>query len=301
MSVEMKTLTIGGKTYEIVDETAREKAKKFIGENPTGGEGNDTTDFWVESGPGYYWISELNQIVNQPAQYGFLINYSSDTDVFQIFRDQNEGETYFRSGDHINSWFQHWTKVYDSDNLTPEDLGAMDAKCVDKTSGDITDLMNNGNKRYLVNDTVTGMPVDGSYWFVEALCTNFNDATIIAYQLGTDSNTYIRSAVNGTWGEWHLMPITNADGELIIDGNIKGDFVIGEWLQTLADTHRSEPAKKFAVLDNSGWIYHRTPAEALSDMGGQAKITGTAGQFVVIGDDGNVTTKTIANAEEASF
>ena len=33
----------------------------------------------------------------------------------------------------------------------------------------------------------------------------------------------------------------------------------------------------------------------------QHTITGTAGQFVVIGDDGNVTTKTISYAEEASF
>ena len=33
----------------------------------------------------------------------------------------------------------------------------------------------------------------------------------------------------------------------------------------------------------------------------QSVITGTAGQFVVIGDDGNVTTKTIANAEGSSY
>ena len=33
----------------------------------------------------------------------------------------------------------------------------------------------------------------------------------------------------------------------------------------------------------------------------QNKITGTSGQFVVIGSDGNVTTKTVHNAEEASF
>lgn len=33
----------------------------------------------------------------------------------------------------------------------------------------------------------------------------------------------------------------------------------------------------------------------------QSKITGTAGDFVVIGADGNVTTKTIDNAEEVSF
>lgn len=33
----------------------------------------------------------------------------------------------------------------------------------------------------------------------------------------------------------------------------------------------------------------------------QPKITGTSGQFVVIGEDGNPTTKTIPNAEEAGF
>ena len=42
-------------------------------------------------------------------------------------------------------------------------------------------------------------------------------------------------------------------------------------------------------------------AIAAEMVGTQPKITGTAGQFVVIGEDGNVTTKTITNAEEASF
>lgn len=118
MANEMKTLTINGKTYEVVDETARENAKKLIGENPTGGRGNDTSSFWTAKSPGYYWISQTDQLVNQPSQYGFLINYVSDTDVFQIFRDQTDGLTYFRSGDNINNWFRHWTKVYDETSLT---------------------------------------------------------------------------------------------------------------------------------------------------------------------------------------
>lgn len=124
MSVEMKTLTIKGTTYEIVDEAARESAKKFIGENPTGGVANDTPVFWGAKEPGYYWISELSQLVSQPSQYGFLINYVTDTDVFQIFRDQNSAKTYFRGGDQVNAWFQSWTMVYDSTNLTPEIIGA---------------------------------------------------------------------------------------------------------------------------------------------------------------------------------
>lgn len=210
MSVEMKTLTIGGTTYEIVDETAREKAKKFLGENPTGGEGNDTTDFWVESGPGYCWISEWNQIVNQPTQYGFLINYSSDTDVFQIFRDQNEGETYFRSGDHINNWFQHWTKVYDSANLTPETLGVIDGKCVDKTSGDVTDLLGKESCRYVFSSAVTGMPVDNKWWFVDVLSNGYTDLALTAVTVSTEPVKYIRSCINNVWGEW-VKVATSAD------------------------------------------------------------------------------------------
>ena len=92
----------------------------FIGSNPTGGSGNDTVAFWCEKGPGYCWISEPDQLVNQPVQYGFLMSYVGDTDAFQIFRDQNDGVTYFRSGDHINNWFQHWTMVRDSINTVTE-------------------------------------------------------------------------------------------------------------------------------------------------------------------------------------
>lgn len=33
----------------------------------------------------------------------------------------------------------------------------------------------------------------------------------------------------------------------------------------------------------------------------QDKITGTAGQFVIIGDDGNITTRSVPSAEEATF
>ena len=40
---------------------------------------------------------------------------------------------------------------------------------------------------------------------------------------------------------------------------------------------------------------------ALTNLGAQAKITGTPGDFVVIGDDGNVTTITLSIAEEGSY
>lgn len=49
----------------------------------------------------------------------------------------------------------------------------------------------------------------------------------------------------------------------------------------------------YATLTANGWN--------INENSFQSKITGNAGDFVVIGSDGNVTTKTVPNAEEASF
>lgn len=54
-------------------------------------------------------------------------------------------------------------------------------------------------------------------------------------------------------------------------------------------------------IDNSGSVTVNQVSNYANENEVQAKITGTSGQFVVIGDDGNVTTKTIPYAEEASF
>ena len=39
------------------------------------------------------------------------------------------------------------------------------------------------------------------------------------------------------------------------------------WLQTTATSDLNKTAKKVAVLDDSGWVYYRTPGELKSDMG----------------------------------
>lgn len=83
----------------------------FLGENPTGGVANDTVATWKSLGYGIAWISEWNQLTDQTSQWGFVINYIGENDVFQIFRDQTSGVTYFRSGDNINGWFRTWEKA----------------------------------------------------------------------------------------------------------------------------------------------------------------------------------------------
>lgn len=52
-----------------------------------------------------------------------------------------------------------------------------------------------------------------------------------------------------------------------LTGNLTGKYITGTWLQTTAT---SDKAGRFATIDNDGWIYYRTAAEVLSDIGAAA-------------------------------
>ena len=58
-----------------------------------------------------------------------------------------------------------------------------------------------------------------------------------------------------------------ATGKTTLDGNLTGKYITGTWLQTTAATDLNNTPPKVAVLDNSGWVYSRTPNELKSDMG----------------------------------
>ena len=58
-----------------------------------------------------------------------------------------------------------------------------------------------------------------------------------------------------------------ATGKTTLDGNLTGKYITGTWLQTTAASDLNSTPPKVAVLDNSGWIYSRTPNELKSDMG----------------------------------
>ena len=44
-------------------------------------------------------------------------------------------------------------------------------------------------------------------------------------------------------------------------------YVQGTWLQTTANNHMAGEATKVATLDGNGWVYYRTVAELLEDLG----------------------------------
>lgn len=54
---------------------------------------------------------------------------------------------------------------------------------------------------------------------------------------------------------------------LQVSGNLRGKYLTGTWLQTTETTDLGKTPPKVAVLDNSGWVYYRTPAELRADLG----------------------------------
>lgn len=58
-----------------------------------------------------------------------------------------------------------------------------------------------------------------------------------------------------------------------LTGNLTGKYLTGTWLQTTAATDLGSTPGKVAVLDGSGWVYYRTPAEIKSDIGADAVVT----------------------------
>ena len=58
-----------------------------------------------------------------------------------------------------------------------------------------------------------------------------------------------------------------------LTGNLTGKYITGTWLQTTEATDLGRAPEKVPVLDESGWVYYRTPAEIKSDIGADAVVT----------------------------
>lgn len=88
----------------------------FLGSNPVKSAAEDTTANWAALGSGYAWYCAGSQLTDQPAQYGFLLNYVNGSDVFQIWNSQSAGPMYTRSGN-ANGWSGSWKKLIDSASI----------------------------------------------------------------------------------------------------------------------------------------------------------------------------------------
>lgn len=94
---------------------------------------------------------------------------------------------------------------------------------------------------------------------------------------------------------------TALDGKLdktggTLTGNLTGKYFTGTWLQTTAATDLGYTPGKVAVLDQSGWVYYRTPAEIKSDIGADGYLSTAGGTMT-----GAITTKGIKLTSGTDF
>lgn len=124
-------------------------------------------------------------------------------------------------------------------------------------------------------------------------------------------NKVINSALSGKAGTSVATTNTNGlmsaadktalDGKLdktggTLTGNLTGKYITGTWLQTTASTDLGRTPGKVAVLDDSGWVYYRTPAELKSDIGANGYLPTTGGTMT-----GAITTKGIKLTSGTDF
>ena len=65
-----------------------------------------------------------------------------------------------------------------------------------------------------------------------------------------------------------------------LTGNLTGKYIIGTWLKSTDASALATAATKICVLDGDGWVYYRTPAQILSDIGVPAAIQAAIGNAI---------------------
>lgn len=90
----------------------------FLGQNPTGGVDNDTREKWQTLGTGLAYINGNNQLVSQPAQWGYLINFAIGNEIHQEFWQQSNGPHWRRGGNGSTTTMPGWTQMLDTTNYT---------------------------------------------------------------------------------------------------------------------------------------------------------------------------------------
>lgn len=125
-------------------------------------------------------------------------------------------------------------------------------------------------ERDVVNTTTNGLMSVADKKKLDGIAAGANKITVDSALSSTSTNPVqnkiINSALDKKADKTALdSKFDKAGGTLT--GNLTGKYITGTWLQTTEATDLGRTPGKIAVLDDSGWVYYRTPAEIKSDIG----------------------------------
>ena len=141
--------------------------------------------------------------------------------------------------------------------------GYVDSK-VASGSGVTVDTAMSGTSTNPVQNKVIKQYVDGK---VAAAGSNITvDAELSATSTNPVQNKAVKAAIDGKADKTALNAKMDKSGGTFT-GNVHGKYFCGTWLQSTEASDLGRTPGKIAVLDDSGWVYYRTPAELLADIG----------------------------------
>ena len=144
--------------------------------------------------------------------------------------------------------------------------GYVDSK-VASGSGVTVDTAMSGTSTNPVQNKVIKQYVDGK---VAAAGSNITvDAELSATSTNPVQNKAVKAAIDGKADKTALNAKMDKSGGTFT-GNVHGKYFCGTWLQSTEASDLGRTPGKIAVLDDSGWVYYRTPAELLADIGAMA-------------------------------
>lgn len=92
------------------------------------------------------------------------------------------------------------------------------------------------------------------------------DAELSATSTNPVQNKAVKAAVDGKADKTALDAKMDKSGGTFT-GNVYGKYFCGTWLQSTEASDLGRTPGKIAVLDDSGWVYYRTPSELFGDLG----------------------------------
>lgn len=122
-------------------------------------------------------------------------------------------------------------------------------------------------ERDVVNTTTNGLMSVADKKKLDGIATGANktvvDSAISATSTNPVQNQVLKAELDGK--------LDKSGGTLT--GNLTGKYITGTWLQATSTSNLGKAPDKISVLDDSGWLYYRTPAEIKSDIGADVVVT----------------------------
>ena len=86
------------------------------GNNPITSTSADTTANWGALNTSLYFYTNTGQLIDQPSQWGYVLNLGQGSEVHQIWMEQSSGSVWHRGGN-STGWNGSWRRILDSSNL----------------------------------------------------------------------------------------------------------------------------------------------------------------------------------------